>query len=846
MSLSLSHWRSLKTRVTLLTLAIFLLGMTIVTFWTGHMLHEDMRVILERQQFSITAAAADEVNQELADRLHAIELVAGGITPALQTDLTALQLYLEQRPVLQAMFNAGTFITWRDGTAVASVPESYDRVGVNFMELIHLAPAMAHGKSSISPITLGKQLRAPVFVMTAPIRDPNGQAIGALVGVVNLGAPNFLDKITNSRYGTTGSYVLVARAQRLIVTGSDKRSVMQALPPPGVNNMADRFMAGFEGAGVGTTPAGEEVLVAAKSIPVANWYVATHLPTAEAFAPIYALQQRMWWAIALLTLLATTLTWWMLQRQLLPLVSTAATLAALPANSQFPVALPVTQDDEIGRLITGFNQLLHSLGQRDAALHDKQNQLNQLVHEQNAMLSNHMIGIVKVTRRIIQWANPAYLSMTGYRLDELVGQSTRLHYPSDAAYQTLASAAYPLLAAGKVFRAEIEFRHKDGAPLWVDLSGAMLEGTSEDTLWVCLDITEHLRTAQALKDSEARFRTLTEWTPEALAVHRNGKLLYVNPAAVRMFGAAKPQDLLGKPLLALVHPDCHPIVLERIQNCNPVASLPMIEEKFVKLDGSAFDVEVTAIAIQFDGEPAVQTAAHDITARKLAVAALQATLADKVALLNEVHHRVKNNLQVITSLLRLEAGRSSQPDTKTVLQDMQGRIRSMALLHETLYRSGIFATVELSAYLKQLATQAFRAQDNGTVRLQLALDTVHVSMDQATPCGLLVNELISNCLKHAFPSNQSGEIHLDLHAVAEPADPQNNDANPARAPQWCLCVSDTGVGLPADFEARRTQSLGLQLATDLAKQVGGTLTISTLPSPGTGASFSVVFSVESA
>ena len=225
----------------------------------------------------------------------------------------------------------------------------------------------------------------------------------------------------------------------------------------------------------------------------------------------------------------------------------------------------------------------------------------------------------------------------------------------------------------------------------------------------------------------------------------------------------------------------------------------------------------------------------DITERKQVDQALQTSLQEKVALLNEVHHRVKNNLQVITSLLRLEAGRSSQPDTRAVLQEMQGRIRVMALLHETLYRAGTFASVDLGGYLKQLATQAFRAQSSGAVRLSLQLDTVQVTMDQATPCGLLVNELVSNALKHAFPVGQGGEIQVALHA---------EHASAGLASRWCLRVSDNGVGLPADFEVRRMSSLGLQLATDLARQLGGTLDISAPSGPGTGAIFSVCIAVE--
>ena len=157
----------------------------------------------------------------------------------------------------------------------------------------------------------------------------------------------------------------------------------------------------------------------------------------------------------------------------------------------------------------------------------------------------------------------------------------------------------------------------------------------------------------------------------------------------------------------------------------------------------------------------------------------------------------------------------------------------MALLHESLYRSGVFARVDLGAYLKQLATQAFRSVSDkrGAVRLDLALDAVDVSLDQATPCGLLVNELISNCFKHAFPEGTGGMLRIEL---------RNLPAQDGRAPQVRLCVSDTGVGLPDDFEVRRTESLGMQLVSDLTTQIGGALTVGR----GPGSEFCVTFKPE--
>jgi two-component sensor histidine kinase len=217
---------------------------------------------------------------------------------------------------------------------------------------------------------------------------------------------------------------------------------------------------------------------------------------------------------------------------------------------------------------------------------------------------------------------------------------------------------------------------------------------------------------------------------------------------------------------------------------------------------------------------------RDITERRLSEIALRQSLAEKAALLKEVHHRVKNNLQIVHSLLRLEAGRSVQPETRHMLQDMRARIQSMALLHESIYRSGRFAAVDLGDYLRQVATHALRAQQgaDGAVRLQLDLASTRLGLDQALPCGLLVNELISNSLKHGFADGRAGRVGVCLQVLDDGAGLR-------------LCVSDDGTGLPADFEARRGQSLGLQLVADLVQQLDGRLDIG----PAPAAVFSVVF-----
>lgn len=362
------QWQSLKTRVTLFTLAIFLVGIWALAFYASRMLREDMQRLLGEQQFSTASLIAAGINEQLNDRLRALEMVAATISPTMLDNTAALQAALEQRPTFQTLFNGGTFTTGTDGIATASVPRSAERLGVNYMGRDYIVAALKQGKTTVGQPAMGRQLLSPVLLMAAPIRDAQGSVIGALAGVTNLGKPNFLDRITNRGYGSTGTYLLAAPQHNLFITGTDKSSIMRALPAPGSNLLHDKFRQGYEGYGVHVNFRGEEQLAAGKGIPVAGWFFQIALPTSEAFAPIRAMQQRMLWATILLTLLAGGLTSWMLRRQLAPMLAAAHRLATLSATDQPIQSLPITRQDEVGQLMGAFNRLLEVLTQREQAL----------------------------------------------------------------------------------------------------------------------------------------------------------------------------------------------------------------------------------------------------------------------------------------------------------------------------------------------------------------------------------------------------------------------------------------------------------------------------------------------
>jgi two-component sensor histidine kinase len=205
---------------------------------------------------------------------------------------------------------------------------------------------------------------------------------------------------------------------------------------------------------------------------------------------------------------------------------------------------------------------------------------------------------------------------------------------------------------------------------------------------------------------------------------------------------------------------------------------------------------------------------------------LKASLKEKDVLLSEIHHRVKNNLQIISSLLALQATRVHDEKVQDALSDCQNRVRSIALIHERLYRSRDVAKVDFGEYMDDVlrAFQQTHLEKAGSVAISTHVDEVHLGISLAIPCSLIINELVTNCLKHAFPGDRHGVVNIEFHRDADDS--------------YVLTVRDDGVGLPPDLDHRTTSSLGLQLVVNLTElQLRGTLQVVS----GPGTTFTVRF-----
>ncbi len=426
---------SLKTRVTVTTLAVFLIGIWSLAFYASRILRADMQRLLGEQQLSTVSLIAAGINEAFEHRLNSLESLALMTTPAMLAEPAAMQALMDQRPGVAALFNGGVLAHRADGTAIAELPRAAGRVGLNYMDVDGVADALTHGRAGISRPVIGKALQAPLIGITVPVRDAAGRVIGAVSGVITLGKPSFLDKVTENGYGKTGGYLLIAPQYQMVVTATDKTRIMTSHPGHGISALADRFMQGYEGYGVGLNPLGVEVLASAKAVPLAAWVMVASLPTAEAFAPIYAMQGRMLAATLLLTLLTGALTWWLLARQLAPMAAAARTLAAFSDDDSPPRPLPVARRDELGQLIIGFNRLLASLAHREEALRS-----SEVRHRTLFEATADAVFIVEAG--VVVDCNAAALKVFAASREQIVG-----HHPGELSPPTQADGGDSLLLA---------------------------------------------------------------------------------------------------------------------------------------------------------------------------------------------------------------------------------------------------------------------------------------------------------------------------------------------------------------------------------------------------------------
>lgn len=321
--------------------------------------------------------------------------------------------------------------------------------------------------------------------------------------------------------------------------------------------------------------------------------------------------------------------------------------------------------------------------------------------------------------------------------------------------------------------------------------------------------------------SEECYRTLVQLSVEAIYIldPETKRLLEANASFLNYLGYSA-EELHTLKIYDFVALDRESIDAH-IQHVLMSGASNIGEQVWRRKDRTLIDVRVTASKIRHEERDIVFFVARDITERRRVEEQFKMSLKEKEVLLKEINHRTKNNLQVIFSLLNLQSRYIKDEQTLEMFKESQNRIKSMTLIHEKLYQSKDLARIDFAEYIKALTTDLFRSYgvSSNAITLKINVGGVLLGIDTAIPCGLIINELVSNSLKHAFPadnacskgSESKGEIRIDLHLT--------------NASRVTLIVSDNGIGFPKDFDFWNTTSLGLRLVSVLTNQLGGTVEI---------------------
>lgn len=437
-------------------------------------------------------------------------------------------------------------------------------------------------------------------------------------------------------------------------------------------------------------------------------------------------------------------------------------------------------------------------------------------------------GIVTtdVRGRIILF-NHSLLDIFGYSSDELNGKPVTMLLP-ERFKENLMHILNRVQSSGnhRLMGQTIEYvgLRKDGGefPLEASLSTWRSNGESFFT-GIIRDVTER----KIAEERKNQLASIVESSDDAIVSKSlDGIIKSWNHGAEKIYGYSE-EEVLGKSISILIPPDCPDELYRFLDKISKGEHVKHYETKRMCKDGRIIDISLTiSPTLNADGDViGASTIARDITQKKITEKALKKSLKDKEMLIKEIHHRVKNNLMIITSLLSLQSQYINDQESRTIFQESENRARSMALIHEKLYQSGEGKTIDFTEYIRSLGMELYRtyALNPSLIKLEMELDNARLDVDTAIPMGLIFNELITNCLKHAFPDERTGKIWINFKKTDE---------------GYVLMVADDGVGLPEDFDLERSDSFGLKLVNILTKQVEGKLQLDTIK----GTSFTINFS----
>ncbi len=448
--------------------------------------------------------------------------------------------------------------------------------------------------------------------------------------------------------------------------------------------------------------------------------------------------------------------------------------------------------------------------------------------------------------------NDRFIELLHYSRSELKAQKLPEIIDKNDINQT--SLALNKLLSGEIstFSIEIRLICQNSSLLWVNLTLSLVSGSNIESRYfigVINDISDRKKAEEALQQSQEFLRHVIDTNPNLIFVQDcEGRFTLANVATADLFGT-DVENLIGKTdadfdfNLGIANQSCSLLTNSKTSkvsqnetpnckengDCNNLQTQFIPEKNITMSNGENRCFQIIKKPLSFVNSNTFYFlgVATDITESKQAKNQLLDSLREKEVLLKEIHHRVKNNLYVISSLLNLQSNYIEDEAAISLFQDSQNRIQTMAMIHEQLYQSNDLAQIDFTEYIKKLINNLFLSYNNSTknIKSTIKVASIKLNLETAIPCGLLINELITNCFKHAFPDRDYGEIKIQLEV--------------SNHSKMYLTVADNGIGLPPNLNWEESPSLGLRLVRILTQQLDGNLQLTTSSS---GTSFCLIFS----
>ena len=415
---------------------------------------------------------------------------------------------------------------------------------------------------------------------------------------------------------------------------------------------------------------------------------------------------------------------------------------------------------------------------------------------------------------IISLANSEFVKLSGYTKEELENKKSWTDLLIDEDIEKVMeyhNQRRTIKSTPKNY--EIKFVNKNNEIRDIYLTVALLPYTKK-RLISFLDITDRKESTKALKESQKKYKDLVELLPQPIfESNLKREVTFTNQIGFKMFGYNQEDLARGLDLLQLLDSKDHSKAIENVQRSLKREELFVEEYSGLKKDGTSFPILVYSNTLKHDDKVVGSRGVIiDLTDIKNVENNLKASLKEKEILLREIHHRVKNNMQIISSLLNLQTKYVNDEEAVNVLKESQNRVKSMAIIHEKLYQSKDLTKINFVDYIQSLILNLFYSYNIDKKRIIpiLKIEDISLNIETAVPCGLIISELISNSLKYAFPNNISGEIIISLKSKQD---------------TYQLCICDNGIGLKEDINFNNLKTLGLLLVNSLTEQIDGKMTI---------------------